>query len=342
MTDQPEDGSPGKLVHELVSLDGQRSKFAIAASWLIGILLLAALVVLVLRRGDIELFISVLVSADPVWLMAAFLSQVGTYACAAAIWANVLGRVGVQRRTRDLFGLALMELFANQAMPTGGISGSVIVMHGLRRRAVPDAIAATALLTAALSYYVAYLLVALLGFALLWWQVGLSNGWFYLGAIFVLVIILIAALLLFVVRSRGRFIPKSIRGWPSVKRLADVMQSIRRDVVGDSMVILRAVSLQTFIFMLDAMTLWLALRAIAVEIAPTDAFVSFILASVVATLAPLPLGLGSFEGTCVALLHLFGVQIEAALAGTLVLRGLTFWLPMVPGIWLLRREARVS
>jgi len=30
--------------------------------------------------------------------------------------------------------------------------------------------------------------------------------------------------------------------------------------------------------------------------------------------------------------------VEAALAATLLLRGLTFWLPMVPGLWLARRE----
>jgi len=33
-----------------------------------------------------------------------------------------------------------------------------------------------------------------------------------------------------------------------------------------------------------------------------------------------------------------GVEVEAALAATLLLRGLTFWLPMVPGLWLARRE----
>jgi uncharacterized protein (TIRG00374 family) len=342
MTDRPEGGATGKPVREAVSLSGRKSKLAIAVSWFTGILLLATLVVLVLHRGDVGLFVSVLASADPVWLMAAFLSQVGTYACAASIWANVLARVGVQRRVRDLLGLALMELFANQAVPTGGLSCSVIVMHGLRRRAVPDAIAATVLLTAAFSYYIAYLLMALVGFALLWWQGDLSNGWFSLGIIFALVIILIGALLLFFAQSRGRFIPASIQVWSSIKRLTDVMQSVRRDVIADGRIILQAVTLQAFIFALDAMTLWLTLRAIAVEIAPADAFVSFILASVVATLAPLPLGLGSFEGTCVALLHLFGVRMEAALAATLLLRGLTFWLPMVPGVWLLRKEAQTS
>jgi hypothetical protein len=32
--------------------------------------------------------------------------------------------------------------------------------------------------------------------------------------------------------------------------------------------------------------------------------------------------------------------LDAALAATLLLRALTFWLPMLPGIWLARLEIR--
>jgi uncharacterized membrane protein YbhN (UPF0104 family) len=45
---------------------------------------------------------------------------------------------------------------------------------------------------------------------------------------------------------------------------------------------------------------------------------------VVATVGPIPLGLGVFEGASVAVLHLTGVPVEAALAATLLLRGFTF------------------
>jgi hypothetical protein len=48
--------------------------------------------------------------------------------------------------------------------------------------------------------------------------------------------------------------------------------------------------------------------------------------------------LGTFEGAAVTMLHVLGVDVEAALAATLLLRGLTFWLPMIPGLWLARRE----
>jgi hypothetical protein len=52
----------------------------------------------------------------------------------------------------------------------------------------------------------------------------------------------------------------------------------------------------------------------------------------------IPLGLGTFEAACVGMLSLLGVAMETALAATLLLRGLTFWLPMVPGLWLAKRE----
>jgi glycosyltransferase 2 family protein len=60
--------------------------------------------------------------------------------------------------------------------------------------------------------------------------------------------------------------------------------------------------------------------------------------SMAATLGPIPLGLGTLEAPCVGMLSLLGVAVETALAATLLLRGLAFWLSMVPGLWLARLE----
>jgi uncharacterized membrane protein YbhN (UPF0104 family) len=38
------------------------------------------------------------------------------------------------------------------------------------------------------------------------------------------------------------------------------------------------------------------------------------------------------------MLVLLGMPIEAALSATVLLRGFTFWLPMVPGVWIARHE----
>ena len=46
-----------------------------------------------------------------------------------------------------------------------------------------------------------------------------------------------------------------------------------------------------------------------------------------------PGGLGTFEAASVVTLRMVGVDIAVALAATLLFRGLSFWLPMLPGYW---------
>jgi Mg2+-importing ATPase len=45
-----------------------------------------------------------------------------------------------------------------------------------------------------------------------------------------------------------------------------------------------------------------------------------------------PGGLGTFEAASVLTLKLVGVPTVVALAATLLFRGLSYWLPMVPGL----------
>ena len=108
--------------------------------------------------------------------------------------------------------------------------------------------------------------------------------------------------------------------------------------MGSKSLIARVVAWQAAVFLLDSSTLFVMLRAVGY---PTDflpVFASFVMASVFATLMVVPGGLGTFEGASVALLVIFGVPLAPALAATLLLRGFTFWLPMLPGLWLARRE----
>jgi Mg2+-importing ATPase len=53
-----------------------------------------------------------------------------------------------------------------------------------------------------------------------------------------------------------------------------------------------------------------------------------------------PGGLGTFEALSVTTLRAAGLLLPAALAATLLFRGLRFWLPMIPGWWLTRAEAK--
>ena len=145
---------------------------------------------------------------------------------------------------------------------------------------------------------------------------------------------------MFVLRRRAvRRPPRWLERWPGARDVSAALRDAPAGSLFAPRLLLETTLLQLAIFVLDALTLDAALRAVASPVAFSVVFASFVVASVVSSLAWVPGGLGTFEGTCVALLHLHGVSIESALAATLLLRGLTFWLPMLPGFALARREA---
>jgi uncharacterized membrane protein YbhN (UPF0104 family) len=61
------------------------------------------------------------------------------------------------------------------------------------------------------------------------------------------------------------------------------------------------------IFKLDPMTVWLAFNAVGEVPALWVVFASFASASMVTTIGPIPVGLGTFEATSVGMLSLLGV-----------------------------------
>jgi uncharacterized membrane protein YbhN (UPF0104 family) len=199
--------------------------------------------------------------------------------------------------------------------------------------------ALTGLLIAALSYYAAYFLVGLLAFVLLWHSGDLNAAWRALFIAFAIVVASLGMALLILSRTRDDLIPAAMLHWRPFAQLARMLSQVRVDMLHKPLLILEVIALQSGIFLLDAATLWCSGRAVGLNVDVGSTFMTFILASVVATLSPIPLGLGSFEGTCTGLLHLMGGGLEASLAATLILRGFTLWLPMLPGLWVIRREA---
>lgn len=90
---------------------------------------------------------------------------------------------------------------------------------------------------------------------------------------------------------------------------------------------------------LDGMTHWSMLHALGEPVSVLLAFPNLGFASMVAMLSPIPLGLGTFEAACTGLLIMFKDRIATALTATLLLRGFTFWLPMLPGLIVTRMKS---
>jgi uncharacterized protein (TIRG00374 family) len=118
------------------------------------------------------------------------------------------------------------------------------------------------------------------------------------------------------------------------------MAAAPADVLRDRWLLLQTSVLQFAIVVLDAATLDVMLRAIGHVLSPAAVFASFTMSTLITILGVIPGGLGLFEGGAVAMLRWFDVSVEAGLAAVLLLRAWTFWLPMAPGMWIARHEAR--
>jgi Mg2+-importing ATPase len=68
-------------------------------------------------------------------------------------------------------------------------------------------------------------------------------------------------------------------------------------------------------------------------------FASYMMSTVLRLIGFLPGGLGVFEAASVLTLRMLGVELSVSLSATLLFRGLSFWLPLGPGLWFARRYA---
>lgn len=306
---------------------------------LVSLLLLAALVVFTLLHvGEARRFARLAERAEPLWLLAAVVFQVGTYFCAGAIWGRVATAAGHHLPNAHLARLAVEKLSVDQFLPAGGLSGNLVVINAMRRMGLPAAVATEALLIDILSHYAAFAGVAAVSVFILWLHHGVTPVVLTLLAAFALLIAGVPLAIAWLLRHRD---------WEPGARLARVRLlgrvlaalenvSVRR--VWNRGLLGAATGLQVAIVTLDAATLWAMLHALGMPVHPLTTFVAVAIASIAGTISFLPGGIGSFEAGCTATLALLGVPVEAALTGTLMLRGLTLWLPLLPGLLLARGD----
>src|SRR5690242_8516932 len=101
-------------------------------SWLLVLLIAGAIVVAALHWGDVKKFAELTTKAEPAWLAAALLLQFSTYVSLSAQWWLVLRNAGSRRPLLKLLPLTITKLFADQVVPTAGVSGNVLLVDRLR------------------------------------------------------------------------------------------------------------------------------------------------------------------------------------------------------------------
>jgi Mg2+-importing ATPase len=160
------------------------------------------------------------------------------------------------------------------------------------------------------------------------------------SALFVVVAFLLALTVLVLSSRDSRAGTRALRRAPVVKTVLALLRQAEPRLTRRPWLHVRAAALQIAIGLLDAATIWVLIQSLGATAAPADVFASFAIATLFRTIGVVPGGLGTFEAASVVTLNLAGVAVPVALSATLLFRGFSFWLPMLPGLWLSRAVMR--
>lgn len=310
--------------------------------WVLILLLGAAAIFVVAHFGALREFLALARQARPVWLILALGLQVATYIVIALAWVAVLDQAGSPRPLRRLLPISVAKLFADQAVPGAGLGGHVLLVERLTAAGVPRGTAIATLMISLVGYYVAYAVLALAMLFVLWVHHAATPLLVGLVTTLLIVAVAVPALALWLRRRGSQPLPAAVERIGFIRKILAIVGEAPAALVRDRKLIAKATLCNAGIFLLDSMTLAVCLLALGRPLEPSTAFLAFMAGSISATLAPLPLGLGSFEAAATAMLVSLDVPFAAALTATLLLRGLTLWLPLFPSLMMMRKGLKVD
>ena len=315
--------------------------FARWFSWIFGIAMLAAVVIAALHFSEEREFVHMAERAEPWWMIVAIALQVGTYFAQGESWRVVTRAAGAAVPLGEMFKLSLAKLFVDQALPSGGISGTYIVARGLEQRGVARSTVMAAIVVDMVSYYGAYVvtLAAALGIMIV---AGHASPVIVATAVFFLVFSVAFAVVSLALSGRTYRVPVWLQRVPVLRQVLALLATANRELARSLSLLLKSGGYQLAIVLFDAATVWVLIRALGDHASPAGVFASFMISTLIRTVGIVPGGLGIFEAASVLTLKLTGVPVGVALAATLLFRGLSFWIPMAPGLIFSRGPRRTG
>jgi Mg2+-importing ATPase len=311
-------------------------------AWVLGGALLVAVILAALHFSEERAFVRVARDAKPWWLLVALLLQTCTYIAQGGIW-RLAGRTAERELSRrTAVELSLAKLFADQALPSAGLSSSILLARALERLRFPAAAVKASVLVNIASYHLAYVVALSAALAILGWR-GQHNP--AVIGIAVLFLLFSLGLSVAILVMAGRAIAPAgaiARRFRVARTMLAFVAGASGPMVRSARVLGAAIAMQGAIVLLDAATVWTLIAALGVWAPAGAVFASFMVASLFRTMGIVPGGLGMFEATSVLTLRMAGVDLAVALSATLLFRGLSFWLPMIPGYWCSQRAVTAA
>lgn len=330
-------------INAVAAASGPRASHRTArwASWIFGLAMFIAVIIAALHFSEEREFLRIAERAQPWWLVVALVLQIGTYLAQGETWRLVTRAAGSALPLSTAFRLSLAKLFIDQALPSAGISGTVVVARALAQSGVPRAVIMALVVVDSVSYYGAYVLT--LAFALLITAVaGNVSPLILVVALFMAGFSIALTTAAIALSGRRSAAPQWLGRIPLFGRAISLLGEADPTLTRSLPLILKSVLYHLATVLLDAATIWVLIRSVGEMASPAGVFTSFIVSTLLRTISIVPGGLGVFDAASVVTLQHAGVSLAASLAATLLFRGMSFWLPMVPGLYFARAVKEVK
>jgi P-type Mg2+ transporter len=231
-------------------------------SWLLGTAVLGAVVAAALHFSEEQAFVQLAERAQPWWIGAAAVLQVGTYVAQGWIWRLVGAAADYRLSWRGALELAFAKLFTDQALPSAGLSSSIVVAKALERRQLPSGAVKASVVVNIASYHLAYG-AALLGALVMLQRRGDANALVIVTAVLFLLFSLGLSVAVLVLSGHRHGRPTGIlQKIPGLSTILAFMAAADVHLVRSPQLLSRAVVLQVAIVLLDAATVWVLVRAL--------------------------------------------------------------------------------
>jgi uncharacterized protein (TIRG00374 family) len=290
------------------------------------------------------------------YLLAAVAAMGLVQLCRATVYGIPLRLLGYTVPWTFLWQAAIIASAVNQLLPSGGASSYAFLAFALHRRGVATGQASLIAIIDTLSYACAAATLVIAALLYLGFGGGLPGRILLVGFGPGLAIVALGGLVYWLQRDRRRFVPLGLRlqqkvgallgrAWPDEPLRAFLDDYYKgKEVVGRHPRIFgRMVLLQYVAVGADGTALYLTLVSLGLRLEPALVFLGFIVTLAAGTVVNAPAGGGSFEVVMSAFFAQQGVESSHAIAGALLFRLVSFWIPaLVSGVLLLnfRRRTR--
>ncbi|HEX6020346.1 MAG TPA: lysylphosphatidylglycerol synthase transmembrane domain-containing protein [Solirubrobacter sp.] len=268
-------------------------------------------------------------AADPRWLLPAALAETISYGG----WVVLLKTVADDKRVRwrDSVRITLAGVAATRLLAAGGAGGVALTVWALRRRGLSTAQVARAEAAQLVTLYGIMLAgIVVAGLAL---AGGPSPAGLTLIPAILAALVMVAVVVLALTTTRPhRPAETGVARWrwalgagprllgEGLRHTARLARRRRYGLAG---------GLAWWVG--DALALWCACRAFGVVPAGGVLVLAYLLGQL-GNLLPVPGGVGGIDGAMIAALIALGVQPGDAALAVLTYRGVSFWLPTIPGV----------